>query len=329
MLVWSREGDLLLSNFHFLIGKPHYESFTNACLEAEKSLVVSPATCAILTRRALELAVKWVYSFDSALKVPYQDNLSSLIHDNGFLSIIDEDLLPLLRYIVKLGNVAVHTNSMITREEAILSLHHLHQFVSWIDYCYSDEYTATDFDESLLQFGEEKRERPEELKDLYERLSSKDKRLEEMMKENEQLRALLTAKREANTKEYHFQVDELSEWETRKKYIDLDLKLAGWEFKKDVVVEYPVVGMPNQEGVGYVDYVLFGDNGKPLAVIEAKRTTADPNKGKQQAKLYADCIEKMHGQRPIIFYTNGFETYIWDDLNYPARKVSGFTIRKN
>src|SRR5690606_5160328 len=206
MSVWSGEGCLLLSNFHFLIGKPHYESFTNACLEAEKSLVVSPATCAILTRRALELAVKWVYSFDSALKVPYQDNLSSLIHDNVFLSIIDEDLLPLLRYIVKLGNVAVHTNSMITREEAILSLHHLHQFVSWIDYCYSDEYTATDFDESLLPIGEEKRERPEELKDLYERLSSKDKRLEEMMKENEQLRALLTAKREANTKEYDFQV---------------------------------------------------------------------------------------------------------------------------
>ncbi|BBW98594.1 DEAD/DEAH box helicase family protein [Geobacillus icigianus] len=312
------------SNFQFLIGKPHYESFANACLEAEKSLVVSPATCAILTRRALELAVKWVYSFDGALKVPYQDRLSSLIHDPGFLAIIDEALLPLLRYIVKLGNVAVHTNSMITREEAILSLHNLHQFVSWIDYCYSDDYTAAEFNESLLPIGEEKRERPEELKDLYERLSSKDKRLEEMMKENEQLRALLAAKREENTKESHFQVDTLSEWETRKKYIDLDLKLAGWEFQKDVVVEYPVVGMPNQEGVGYVDYVLFGDNGKPLAVVEAKRTTADPNKGKQQAKLYADCIENMHGQRPIIFYTNGFETYLWDDLAYPARKVSGF-----
>lgn len=315
---------MLRSNFGFLMGKPHYESFADACIEAEKSLVVSPATCAILTRRALELAVKWVYSFDGALKVPYQETLSSLIHDSGFLSIINEELLPLLRYIVKLGNVAVHTNSAITREEAVLSLHNLHQFVSWIDYCYSDEYTATEFDESLLPDGEEKRERPEELKDLYERLSSKDKRLEELMKENENLRALLTAKREANTKEQDFQVDQLSEFETRKKYIDLDLKLAGWEFKKDVIEEYPVVGMPNREGVGYVDYVLFGDNGKPLAVIEAKRTTADPNKGKQQAKLYADCMEKMHGQRPIIFYTNGFETYIWDDLNYPARRVSGF-----
>jgi type I restriction enzyme R subunit len=315
---------VLLSNFSFLIGNPHYESFANACVEAEKSLVVSPATCAILTRRALELAVKWVYSFDSALKPPYQDNLSSLIHDRGFLSIIDENLLPRLRYIVKLGNVAVHTNSMITRDEAVLSLHNLHQFVSWIDYCYSDEYTARDFDESLLQVGEEKRERPEELQNLYEQLSSKDKRLEEMMKENKRLRAELTAKRKANTQNYDFQVDELSEFETRKKYIDLDLKLAGWEFKKDVVIEYPVVGMPNQEGVGYVDYVLFGDNGKPLAVVEAKRTSADPNNGKQQAKLYADCMEKMHGQRPIIFYTNGFETYLWDDVQYPARKVSGF-----
>lgn len=314
----------MLSNFTFLKGKPHYEKFAQACLEAEKSLVVSPSTCAILTRRALELAVKWVYSFDSTLKVPYQDNLSSLIHDSVFLSIIDRDLLPLLKYVVKLGNVAVHTNSSITRDEAVLSLHHLHQFVSWIDYCYSDEFTAKDFDEDILQTGEEKRVRPEELKDLYEKLSSKDKRLEEMMKENAKLRSQITEKRKTNTRDYDFYVDELNEYETRKKYIDLDLKLAGWEFKKDVAEEYPVEGMPNNQGVGYVDYVLFGDNGKPLAVVEAKRTSADPNKGKQQAKLYADCLENMVGQRPIIFYTNGFETYLWDDLNYPARKVSGF-----
>lgn len=321
---FANGGISLVSNFGFLKGKPHYESFTAACLEAEKSLVVSPATCAILTRRALELAVKWVYSFDSALQAPYQDNLSSLIHDRVFLSILNQGLLPLLRYIVKLGNAAVHTNSSISRDEAILSLHNLHQFVSWIDYCYSDEHTAGEFDESLLPVGEEKRERPEELQDLYEQLSSKDKRLEEMMKENAELRSLLTKKREANTREYDFQVDELSEYETRKKYIDLDLKLAGWEFMKDVLEEYPVQGMPNQQGIGYVDYVLFGDNGKPLAVVEAKRTTVDPNKGKQQAKLYADCLENLFGQRPILFYSNGFETYLWDDLSYPARKVSGF-----
>lgn len=313
----------MTKNFGFLKGKTQYKSFTNACLEAEKALIVSPATCAILSRRALELAVKWLYSSDSELNVPYQENLSSLIHDSNFLAIIDEDLLPLLKYIVKLGNVSVHSNANIDRDEAILSLHHLHQFVAWIDYCYSDEYTAKDFDESLLQQGEEKRVRPKELQDLYDQLSSKDRRLEEMMKENEELRKINTTKRESNTERYNFQVDEINEFETRQKYIDLDLKLAGWEFGKNVVREYEVTGMPNDQGIGFVDYVLLGDNGKPIAVVEAKRTSKDPNVGKQQAKLYAACIEQMHGQRPVIFYTNGFESYIWHQP-YPPRRVSGF-----
>lgn len=308
--------------------KNQYESFKDACFEAEKSIVVSPATCAILSRRALELAVKWVYSFDSDLRAPYQDNLSSLIHDRDFMSMIDPHLHPLMKYIVKLGNIAVHTNSSISREEAILSLHNLHQFISWIDYCYSDEYSAEEFNEELLQEGTEKRTRPEELKDLYQRLSSKDKKLEEIIKENEALRKQLTEKRITNTQEYDFKVDEISEFETRKRYIDLDLKLAGWEFKKDIVEELEVKGMPNHQGVGYVDYVLLGENGKPLAVVEAKRTSADPKKGQQQAKLYADCIEKIYGQRPIIFYSNGFETYIWDDLQYKERKVSGFYTKE-
>lgn len=291
----------MTTNFGFLKEKTQYKSFTNACVEAEKALLVSPATCAILSRRALELAVKWLYSSDSELKVPYQDNLSSLIHDATFLAVIDSDLLPLLKYIVKLGNVSVHTNANVSRDEATLSLHNLHQFVSWIDYCYSDEYTAKEFDESLLQHGEEKRVRPKELQDLYEQLSSKDRRLEEMMKENEALRKINTMKREANTDQYDFQVDEISEFETRQKYIDLDLKLAGWEFGKNIVTEYQVTGMPNEQGIGFVDYVLLGDNGKPFAIVEAKRTSKDPNVGKQQAKLYADCIEQMHGQRPVIF----------------------------
>jgi len=312
-----------MSNFDFLKEKKQYRSFANACFEAEKGLVVSPAVSAIQSRRALELAVKWVYSYDSALTVPYQDNLSSLIHNREFIDIIDEDLLPMIKYVVKLGNQAVHTNAPITRDEAVLSLHHLFQFVSWIDYCYSDEFTSGQFDESLLPIGEEKSVRPEELQDLYEQLSAKDRKLAEIIKENEHLRKKITEKREHNTKEYDFQVDELDEFETRLKYIDLDLKLAGWEFNKNVIREYPVVGMPNQKGEGFVDYVLFGDNGKPLAVIEAKRTSKDPKIGRQQAKLYADCIEKMTGICPVIFYTNGFETYIWHDP-YPPRRVSGF-----
>ncbi|GAA0711502.1 DEAD/DEAH box helicase family protein [Paraclostridium ghonii] len=311
-----------MSNFDFLKNNKNFNSFSNACLEAEKSILVSPSTCATITRRALELSVKWLYANDSDLRLPYQDNLSTLIHNKSFIELIDYDMLPLLKYIVKLGNVSVHTNANIERGEAILSLHNLHQFASWIDYCYSDEYTAIDFDESILLQGEEKRTRPKELQNLYEKLSSKDKKLEEMINQNEELRKELTEKRKVNTENYDFKVDEISEYETRKRYIDIELKLAGWEIGKDVLEEVEVSGMPNKTGLGYVDYVLYGENGKALAVIEAKRTSKDPKVGQQQAKLYADCLEKQYNQRPIIFFTNGFDTYIWND--YSDRKVYGF-----
>ncbi|EGT5421056.1 DEAD/DEAH box helicase family protein [Clostridioides difficile] len=311
-----------MGNFDFLQKKKNFNSFNTACLEAEKSILVSPSTCATITRRALELAVKWLYANDSDLVLPYQDNLSTLIHNNSFIELIDYDMLPLLKYIVKLGNLSVHTSANIERGEAILSLNNLHQFVSWIDYCYSDEYTAEDFNEDLLLHGEEKRTRPDELKNLYERLSSKDKKLEEVIKENEKLRKSLTEKRKVNTVNYDFKIDEVNEFETRKRYINIELKLAGWEFGKDIGEEIEVQGMPNESGVGYVDYVLYGENGKPLAVVEAKRTSKDPKIGQQQAKLYADCLEKRYSQRPVIFLTNGFDMYIWDD--YSDRKVYGF-----
>ena len=173
--------------------------------------------------------------------------------------------------------------------------------------------------------GEYKRTRPEELKDLYDKLSSKDKRLEEIRKQNEELRKELTEKRKNNSKSYDFNIDEISEFETRQRYIDIELKLAGWEFNKDIGEEVEVSGMPNDSEIGFVDYVLYGANGKPLAVVEAKRSSKDPKIGQQQAKLYADCLEKEFKQRPVIFYTNGFETYIWDDYNnYSPRRVYGF-----
>ena len=313
------------NNFEFLKGKKIFESFASACFEAENSIFVSPATCAILSRRALELSVRWLYSFDEDLALPYQDNLSSLIHANSFFNLVDEKMIKCLKYIVSLGNVAVHTNSNIKREEAVLSLHNLHQFISWIDYCYADEYTAKEFDESVLLVGSEQRTRPEELQDLYERLSSKDRKLKEVIEENESLRKKLTDKRKANAENYDFKIDEISEFETRKRYIDVELKLSGWNLGKDVGEEIEVEGMPNNSEVGYVDYVLYGDNGKPLAIIEAKRSSKDPKIGQQQAKLYADCLEKKYGQRPIIFLSNGFENYIWDDYNdYSERRVYGF-----
>ncbi|MDU5650759.1 MAG: DEAD/DEAH box helicase family protein, partial [Clostridium perfringens] len=254
--------------------------------------------------------------------LPYQDSISSLIHNESFRELIDSSMFNILKYIIKLGNVAVHTNKPISREEAILSLHNLHQFVSWIDYCYADDYTATNFDETLLHEGDNKRTRPEELSNLYEKLSSKDRKLEEVIDENKEKRKLGTEKRKENTANNTFKVDEISEAETRKRYIDVELKLSGWTFGKDIQIEVEVNGMPNESGLGYVDYVLYGDNGKPLAVVEAKRTSVDEKKGQQQAKLYADCLEKQYNQRPVIFLTNGFRYYIWDDCG--DREVFGF-----
>ena len=214
-------------------------------MEAEKSIIVSPVTCAILSRRALELAVKWVYANDSDLVLPYQDNISSLIHNESFRELIDSSMFNIIKYMVKLGNVAVHTNKPITRGEAVLALHNLHQFVSWIDYCYANEYTARDFDENELHDGDNKRTRPEELKDLYEKLSSNDRKLEELINENEELRKLRTEKRKENTENNHFKVDDISEAETRRRYIDVELKLSGWTFGKDVGIEVEIPGMPN------------------------------------------------------------------------------------
>lgn len=315
----------MCTNFEFLNLKKEFNSFSNACIEAEKSILVSPATTAILSRRALELAVKWVYSFDEDLRIPYQDNLSSLIHNGGFIDLIDSGMLPLLKFIISLGNVAVHTNKSITREEAILSLHNLYQFINWIDYCYADEYKEKQFNENSLLQGEEKRVRPEELKNLYEKLSSKDKKLEDIINENEELRKEITQKKKDNIEHYDFNIEKISEFDTRKIYIDVELKLAGWDFNKDIGEEVELFGMPNNAQKGYADYVLFGDNGKPLAVIEAKRTSKDAKIGREQVKLYADCLERQFDVRPIIFFTNGFETYIWDDYNgYSERRIYGF-----
>lgn len=312
-------------NFDFLKNKKIFNSFSNACLEAEKSILVSPATTAILSRRALELAVKWIYAFDDDLVLPYQDNISSLIHDDSFKELINIDLFPMIKYVIKLGNVAVHTNATIKREEAILSLNNLFNFVSFLDYCYADEYTAGEFNEDLLDEGNSNRTKKEELQDLYDKLSAKDKKLEEVRKENTGLREELTLKRKSNAKNDSFSISEISEYETRKRYIDVELKLAGWSFDSDIIEEVEVSNMPNNAGIGYVDYVLYGDNGKPIAVVEAKRTSKDPKIGQQQAKLYADCLEQESGQRPVIFFTNGFDSFIWDDYSgYSERRIFGF-----
>ena len=111
-------------------------------------------------------------------------------------------------------------------------------------------------------------------------------------------------------------------------FIDVLLREAGWPLSDERDREFEVTGMSNAEGRGFVDYVLWGSDGLPLAVVEAKRTSKSPEVGQQQAKLYADCLEKQYGRRPVIFYTNGYAHQIWDDAGgYPPREIQGFYTR--
>lgn len=313
------------TNFDYLLSKTEYADFAAQAVEAEKSIAISPATCAILCRRALELAVRFVFSYDAELKLPYQDNISSLIHERTFRNIIEPRLFPMLKYTIHLGNVAVHTNSNIKRDEAVIALRDLFEFCDWIDYSYSKEYEERFFDESILASGNEKRVKPEELKKLYDSLSSKDRKLEQILKENEELRKQMAEERKRHNQTREFHVDTISEAETRKKYIDVELQEAGWVIGRNCTIEEPVTGMPSVTGTGYVDYVLWGKNSLPLAVVEAKKASVDVIVGSQQAKLYADCLQNKYGQRPLIFTTNGFEIYYTNDAcGYPRREVSGF-----
>lgn len=314
-----------MTNFSFLQSKSEYAMFAPAAIEAEKVYEAAPAMCAIGCRKALELAVKWVYSADSTMQMPYKDNLQSLLHEPSFRFAVDHTTWGKLPFLVKLGNLAVHTERAVRPGDALLSLRSLFEFIQWVDYCYGTDYEERRFDEGKLP-----RERvivdTKKIKEQESLLGEKDAEIEVLRQKIEAMSAQLTAAREQHRQERVFTPEEIPEIETRKRYIDVDLKLAGWQFTgpdADVQEEYPLTGMPTKSGAGAADYVLFGKDGLPLAVVEAKRTSKDPNAGRKQAQLYAGCLEQKFGRRPMIFTTNGFDTYFWDDQSGPQREVSG------
>lgn len=315
-----------MTNFSFLKNKSEYMIFSPACIEAEKIYISAPAMCAVGCRKALELAVKWVYSADTSIKMPYKDNLQSLIHEPTFRFAVDYNTWGKLPFIIKLGNLAVHTERSVQTGDALASLRGLFEFVQWIDYCYGTDYKERTFDESLIPV-EKVVVDTKKIKEQESLLDEKEAEIEALRRQIEQMAPQYTAEKELHQQERTFQPEDLSEFDTRKTYIDVDLKQMGWKFtgaNTDVQEEYPVDDMVGMTGkIGYCDYVLFGKDGQPLAVVEAKRTSKDPNIGRKQVALYADCLERKFGRRPMMFTTNGYETYFWDDQTSPQRKVSG------
>lgn len=308
-----------MSNFTHLLSAPAFAPFAQIAVTAEKILPIDPSACVLNCRRAMEAAVKWMYSVDDALDMHGDDRLVSLLGTEDFRALVDEKLLFRLNFIRKMGNNAAHGEKQVTKEQAVLCLQNLFVFLDFVAYCYGESYEEHTFDASLLE------DQPAAAPAAPPEAEVK---LAELMRENAALKDALTRRRAAQQQTYVPKPLDISEYRTRKVYIDTMLQDAGWIEGKNWLNEVKLPGMPNKSEVGYADYVLYGDDGRVLAVIEAKRTCEDPSKGKQQAKLYADVIERQQGCRPVIFLTNGFETRI-DDGQYPERRVAAIYSKRD
>ena len=306
-------------NFSYLEQKQEFKEFASACIIAEESYAQSPEQCAFSARRALELAIRWMYTHDEDLQLPYKDNLNALIHEVTFTDILEPGLFKRIDYIRSLGNIAAHTAKRITKDQARQALSDLFDFIDWIDYSYANTYEEKEFRVDELP------EKPDltnlikrsELAKLEEQLEAKDRQLKELIEANKNQRIV-----RSHSDNFSRSIPE-TEFETRKIYIDTMLMDADWDMDSQVQQEVKLNLPQNPSGIGYADYVLKGKNGKPIAVIEAKKATVAAHQGKEQARLYADALEKEYGIRPLIFYTNGFETYMWDDEMYPPREIAG------
>lgn len=320
-----------MSNFTFLPAE--FPTIKESAFKAEGHIMSDPRAACFHTRFALETIVHWLYRYDTSLRMPYDQNLATLLHAPCFQNLLPEAVFQKARVILKVGNLAVHDSRPVRQYDALQVVKELHHLCYWLVRTYTtnaslvgaawrDERipTSTSSDEVVPRIELENLEKRlvekniEAFKQRQER-DTLDTELQEARQQLAEIRA--AAEQKTDTHNY-------SEDETRHYLIDVDLQRAGWPLTQDCDKEYEVIGMPNQKGIGFADYVLWGDDGKPLAVVEAKKTTTDPTVGQHQAKLYADCLQKMHGQRPVIFYTNGYKTHMWDDLNYPPRKVAGF-----
>jgi type I restriction enzyme R subunit len=322
--------------FDFL--RAEFPELHREALQAGSTALGDPRTACFYARRVVESAVKWAFEHDRSLQQPYDTNLSAYLHEPSFKALAGDRVFKLAKEVVRLGNRAAHDRQAPSQHDAVAAVSHLFQFCYWFARTYNrgqkpppdltfDPRTLPKPRPSPATTAAEMQELQQALEE--EQLARKRVQVElmdqaELTAELERLRVEVAEakRRAAAVPDEH----DYSEAETRDFFIDLLLREAGWMLEEARDREFEVDGMPDGKR-GYVDYVLWGDDGLPLAVVEAKRTRRAPKVGQQQAKLYADCLEARFGQRPVIFYTNGFEHWIWDDQFYPPRQVQGFYKR--
>jgi type I restriction enzyme, R subunit len=336
------------SNFTFL--HTEWPALQAEALRAEQAALADPRTACFYARRSVELAVTWLFQAEGGrggnLRMPYQPDLSAYLFEPTFKTLVGPALHAKMDVVRKLGNHAAHSTRAMGAQDGVAAVRELFHVMYWLARTYARNVAARP--DAAVQFRVEWL-RPaadaapaapvassraeilaqEQLAKLAQELAATDKALAAERQKSDALDAELATLRAAvaAAKPLNKAVAETHDYneaQTRDLFIDVLLKEAGWALADARDREFEVSGMPNGQDKGYVDYVLWGDDGKPLAVVEAKRTRRDAHAGQQQAMLYADCLEAQFGQRPIIYYTNGYEHWLWDDLRYPPRAVQGF-----
>lgn len=320
-----------MSNFAFV--REALPELYDDCYRAEAYLGNDSPTACFYARRAIENLVYYIYRVRS-LYVPERATLATLTSDHDFSALLDQDKRLKFKTIRLVGNNAAHGNRKITPRDAQRAVEDLYHLMVWAVYNHSSapqlaplsqsfnhQITPKARQQALAQkrMAELEAERSAQMEQLaakhQELLDAKD---EQILQLKQALEAAQAAKTVPDTHDYN-------EVSTRDYFIDVLLHEAGWSLESSRDREYPVTGMPTPSGDGKVDYVLWGSDGRPLGLVEAKRTRQSPEIGRDQAKYYASALEQMTGTRPVIFYTNGYQHYIWDDASgYPPREIQGF-----
>ena len=324
-----------MSNFDFV--RETHPDLHEDCARAEAYLAGDPRSAVFYSRRVAEHLTEHLYAL-LALRQPYRNDLAARINDAAFGTRAGSPITNKLNLIRLFGNRAVHKGDVIRPDEATHVLSELFHVMVWAGFHHSPRPdavpTGAQFDPALAarlapltqaevislarKFQEQDAAHAAALKERDELAAAQEQEIAALRAQIAQVQAT------KNLIDDH----DYTEAETRDRFVDLLLRESGWLLTDARDREFEVRGMPNADGVGYVDYVLWGDDGRPLAVVEAKRTRRSPQVGQQQAMLYADCLEKAYGRRPVIYYTNGYEHWLWDDTaGYPPREVQGFHTR--
>ena len=302
---------------------------------AESYTHADPASALVKLRLFAENLTKDIYR-DLRLPKPEQPTFVDLLKNDAFTAITPKVVLDKLHALRMHGNKAAHGEQVRT-QHALWLLKEAHDLARWLCIQYGEAKAGqlSAFVQPSVPGQTEEKER----RQILEKLAAQEAQMEALLAELEDARSKASAaeKQAAEIKAIagsaQAVADELnfSEAETRTRLIDSLLASAGWDVGEglnntvQVGKEVELDGQPTATGTGYADYVLWDDNGNPLAVVEAKKAAVDAERGRHQAKLYADSLEKKYGHRPVIFYTNGFDIWIWDDAqDFPPRKLFGF-----